>query len=245
MAGSVKFFDCSDPFSLSDWEVQNGPNPTLTKQRASALNKEGDEFRRKQYGGQYAGTLNYICKKASGFADVPVIGYIANGWHIDNWTVTYTQNNWPTLVINCHKHDTTQGGVLDSACRTYAPSFKVPVCFGVPTEIPKVGDNAGNVFALAVGAVVTTRGMTLSMSVNHVDEPDEAGEHFAGNNYDGSETVGVEFTGEVEASDFTVDSDWTDDTFAPSNGGNTVATTASLSLSHHVAHVVPAAQGED
>ena len=48
MAGSVKFFDCTDPFSLADWEVQQGPNPTLTKQRASALNKEGDEFRKKQ-----------------------------------------------------------------------------------------------------------------------------------------------------------------------------------------------------
>ena len=30
MAGAVKFFDTTDPFSLADWEVQTGPNPNRT-----------------------------------------------------------------------------------------------------------------------------------------------------------------------------------------------------------------------
>lgn len=239
--GTVKFFDCEDPFSLADWEVQNGPSPALTNQRAQALNKNGNEFAHKQYGGQFAGTLNYTCKKVSGFAAVPYVGTVANGWHIDNWAVTYSQTGFPVLAITCHKHDTSRGGVLDSNCRTYAPTFKVPACFGVPTVIPKLDE--GNVFELDDEAVITVRGMTLSMSLNHVDEPGKDGEHFAGNNYDGSETIGVEFTGEATTDDFTIDSDWTDDTFAPSNGGNTVATTASLSISHHVSHYVPPTVG--
>ena len=238
MAGSVKFFDDSDPFSLSDWEVQNGPSPSLTKQRASALAKDGDEFRHKQYGGQYAATLNYICKLASGYATVPAVGTVTGGWHIDSWTVTYTQNSWPTLAITCHKHDTSLGGVVDSGCRTYAPSVQIPVCFGVPTELPNVGTDAGNAFELDASADVTTRGMTISMSVNHVDEPGKDGEHFASDNYDGVETLNVEFTGDVDpATDYDLDSAWTDDTFGKSQS-NTTATTSTLTATHHVAHVV-------
>ena len=236
MAGAVKFFEASDPFSLTDWEVQNGPNPSLVKQRASALNKSGDEFKHGQYGAQYSGTVNYVCKPVSGYASVPKPGQIVSGWHIDSWVVTYTQTGWPTLAITCHKHDTTNGGTLDSNCRTYSPSFKVPACFGVPASVEKSASGAtGAIFALSQSAVVGLRGMTLSMSVNHVDEPDRVGEHFASDNYDGTENIGIEFTGEVESSDYTLDSDWTDDTLAQ-NGGNTVASTASLSISHHVAH---------
>lgn len=241
MAGTVKFFDPSDPLSLTDWEIQKGGNPSLVKQRAQALDKNGDEFRRQQYGGQTSVTLDYICKKVSGYADVPEVGSVVGGWHVDSWTVTYTQQNWPTLSVSCHKHDTSKGGVVDADCRTYAPSFKIPVAWGVPTELPKA--TSGNVFELSSGAVVTTRGMTLSMQVNHVDEADNAGEHFAGDNYDGSETLNVDFTGDVDpATDYTLDSDWTDDTFSKDQG-NTQATTSSLSASHHVGHTVAVPSG--
>ena len=63
------------------------------------------------------------------------------------------------------------------------------------------------------------------------------GAHFASDNYDGSETIQVDFCGDVDPeTDYTLNSDWTDDTFAK-NQGNTVATTSSLTASHHVANV--------
>jgi len=241
MAGSVKFFDATDGLSLTstDWEIQNGPNPTFTKQRAQALTKDGDEFARRQYGGQYSGTFSYVAKKATGTLTVPNVGAVVAGWHIDNWTVTYTQNGYPTLAISAHKHDTALGGVLDSNCRTYAPSFKVPACFGVPTSIEGVTANT-KVFELKSAAVVGMRGLSLGMSVNHVDEPGKDGEHFAGDNYDGTETLTAEFTGDLDLSaDVTLHADWTDDSLAK-NGGNTVATTSSLNATHHVVHVTPA-----
>lgn len=235
MSGKVKFFDATDPFGLADWEVQGGPNPNRTKQRAGALNKHGNEFAHAQFGTQDSGSVTYIAKKFTGFLTVPNVGHIANGWHIDSWTVTYNQKGYPSLSINCHKHIS---GTVDANCREYAPSFKVPArAIGIPTVI-HASTGEGVVFGLAEGAVVGIRGMTLSMSLGgHVDEDDNEGNHFASDNYDGQESISVEFTGDVDpAADFTLDGDWTDDNLSR-GGGNTVVSTTSLTATHHIAHV--------
>lgn len=237
MPGSVKFFDPVDPFSLADWEVQTGPNPNRTKQRASALKKDGDELAHAQHGTSESCTFTYVAKKFTGFLTVPGVGTIASGYHIDNWTVTYSQRGFPALSVSAHKHI---DGTLDADCRVYEPTFKVPArTIGIPTEIPAVtGDDP--VFALDAEAVVGIRGMTLAMSLNHVDEDDNAGNHLAGDNYDGSETITVDFTGDVvPADDYELAEGWTDDTLGKSQG-NTQATTTSLTATHHVAHKVAA-----
>lgn len=236
MAGTVKFFDTTDPFSLADWEIQTGPNPNRTKQRAQALTKDGDEFAHAQYGTADSGTFTYVAKKFTGFLAVPAVGTVTGGYHIDNWTVAYTQTGFPTLSINAHKH---VDGAADANCRVYNPSFKVPArSIGVPSVIPAADDEADPIFELDSGAVVGMRGLSLALSVNHVDEMDASGGHLAGDNYDGTETLSAEFTGDVDPStDYDLDSAWTDDSFSKSNG-NTQATTTSLTATHHVAHYV-------
>jgi len=241
MAGQVKFFDAQDPFSLTDWEPQNGPSPSRTKERAACLTKDGDELMHTQFGTKDSGSIVYKAKVSTGYLTVPNVGTVSNGWHIDSWQVSYTQKDYITLTLNVHKHI---DGNVDANCRTYAPSFKVPaVLVGCPTTIP-ASTGTGNVFALTQNAVVGVRGVTLSMSVNHVDEDAANGSHFASDNYDGSETMQIDFCGDVDPStDYTLDENWTDDTFAKSQG-NTVATTTSLTASHHVTHVVSTGGGE-
>lgn len=230
--GSVKFFDTTDPFGLADWEVQTGPNPNLTKQRASALNRFGNEFARAQYGAQEACSFTYVAKKFTGTLTVPNVGLVSGGYHLDNWSVSYSQTGYPTLTLSCHRHI---DGTEDSNCRQYAPTFSVPArAIGVPTSIS--GKTEGTVFALADSATVGIRSMTLSVALNHVDEMDNEGGHLAGDNYDGSETISVDFTGDIDSSDYTLHAEWTDDSLNKSNG-NTTATTSSLTASHHVAHV--------
>ena len=234
MAGQVRFFDAVDPFNLADWEVQNGPSPSRTKQRAQCLSKHGNELMHTQFGTQDSGTIVYKAKKATGFLTVPNVGLVSSGWHIDSWTVTYAQKGYVSLSLNVHKHI---DGTVDANCRQYAPTFKVPaVLVGCPTSIP-AATGTGTVFALTSNAVVGVRGIVLSMALNHVDEDAANGAHFASDNYDGSETIQVDFCGDVDPeTDYTLNSDWTDDNFAKSQG-NTVATTSSLTASHHVANV--------
>lgn len=245
MAGQVKFFVADDPFNLTDWEVQNGPNPNRTKTRAGALTKDGDEFHHAQCGANDAGTITYTAKKFTGFLTVPAAGAVADGWHIDSGSVTYNQKGFPTLTLNVHKH---VDGNEDANCRTYVPSFKVPaVAIGIPTSIPlaTAQGQVTDVFKLSTSAVVGIRGMSLAWGCNHVDEDDNKGDHFAGDNYDGNETLNVEFTGEVDPEeDYTLHADWTDDNLAR-NGGNTVASTTSLTATHHIPHYVAPTGGGD
>lgn len=235
MAGEVKIFDATDTLSLggSDWEVQGGPNPTFTKNRAQALDRYGDEFAHRQYGGKYTGSFSFTAKKVSGYLSVPAAGTIIDGWHIDGWTVAYGQEAFPTLTVECHKHDTSLGGVLDSGCRQYEPSFKIPACWGVPAQIEGTASGT-TVFELKTSAVVGLRSLSLQIAVVHEDVPGREGEHFASDNRDGTETLSVEFTGDVDlAADVTLGDGWTDDTLAKS-GGNTAVTYSTLTATHHV-----------
>ena len=235
MAGEVKIFDATDALSLggSDWEVQAGPNPTLTKNRAQALDRNGDEFAHRQYGGKYTASFSYVAKKVTGYLPVPAAGAVIDGWHIDGWTVAYGNEAFPTLSVDCHKHDTSLGGVLDSGCRQYEPSFKVPACWGVPAKIEGAASGV-TVFELKASAVVGLRSLSLQLAVNHEDVPGREGEHFASDNRDGTETLSVEFTGDVDLSaDATLSADWTDDTLAKS-GGNAAVTYSTLTATHHV-----------
>ena len=233
MAGKVEFFNPTDPFGLEDWEVQKGPNPSLEKQRASALDRNGDEFAHVQFGAKMSGTCEYVAKKFTGTLAVPPAGLIKDGWHVDSATVSYTLNGYPTLSISCHKH---VDGTADANCREYAPTFSVPArAIGAPTTLPDAS-GSGSVFGLSTSAKIGVRSMTLSWTCNHVDEDANDGGHFASDNYDGSETLSVDFTGNADPStDWTLDDDWTDDTVAH-GGGNTEASTTSLSASHHIAH---------
>ncbi len=227
MADRLEFFGPVDPFGLTSWEIQNGPNPSTEYQRASALGSDGDEIAFTQYGGKSSGTCEYVAKVATGTLTIPNVGSVKNGWHIDSVQVSYSQTEWPKLSISCHKH---VSGVEDSACREYAPSLTFPArLIGVPTSL-------GDAFSVTTGTTVGLRSIQYQLQCNHVEVENNEGGNLAGDNYDGTETLSVEFTGSVEPTAWTLGEKWTADTVAKSQS-NTEATTTSLSATHHIAHV--------
>ena len=237
MANSkIKFFspvEVTGPHT--GWELQTGGNPSLARQRASVLKSDGDELAAVQYGAQYSYTENYTASAFSGNMTVPNVGAVKNGAHVDSVSVAYSQTAAPTLAVNSHKHATVDGTAIEhDACREYEPSIILPArAIGVPVTLKKkAGDTA--VFTLPEG--VGIRSLSYQLQCTHVDENDGNGDHLAGDNYDGVETLTIEFTGEVDVADLNLDADWMKpDSFAHTNG-NTQATTTSMTLTHHVAH---------
>ena len=222
MSLNVNFFNPDALITISGWTRQSSSNGG-SKQRAQALDENGDELAYREHGNQKSVTMNFVATATTGNLTLPKIGAILNGYHVDNFTLTYSQASFPTLSVSAHKH----GNAAHDECRTYTPSITAPACFGVPSEFGEFdcGDDVG------------MRSLSYSCQVNHVDENDGAGEHLAGDNYDGSETVSIDTTG---ITTITAPSGWTNDSSSESKS-NTAAETASASFSHHIQHDVAAA----
>ena len=86
MASNVIFFNPDSVIGeLADWEIQEGSNPNVTRQRAQELKANGDELQSVQYGAQVAYSMNYKGKRVTGDALViPAPGSIKNGKHVDS-----------------------------------------------------------------------------------------------------------------------------------------------------------------
>lgn len=242
----IEYFNATSPFgNFTGWAVTNGANPTTTKQRAQALGADGDELRHKGYDKRQTLSATYTSTLIPGstatYLTLPSVGTVVNGAHIDSISVAYSQTGFPTLTVSGHKHLDGNAHVA-GGCRTYAASVQLPaVEFGVPSVIPNVGTGAGNAFALDDEAEIGMRSLTYTLGLQHVDDLDGQGEHLAGDNYDGVETLAIELTGTgTLGTDFEIGDDWFDDSIGETPS-NTAATTTSLSLSHHVAHTVSAA----
>lgn len=223
----------------ADWELQTGANPTISRQRAQSLKENGDELHTVQYGAQIAYNENFNAKKYTGDLTIPNAGAISSGAHIDTLTVTYSQTGAPTLAVTSHKHATVAGAAeAHDVCRVYEPSVILPArAIGVPSALKFKKGTAGtltDVFTLPAG--IGMRSMTYVLQVTHTDVPDGDGNHLAGQNRDGVETLTLEFTGKVAVSELAIDSDW----MLPDNDadgmGNTQETTKSITISKHLAY---------
>ena len=241
---------------LTDWELQNGDNATENRQEAAALKADGDFLRSAQYDKKATVSMDYVAKSKTGTDPrytMPAVGdrgrsandapYV----HIDSFRLSYGQNALPSLNISGHYH--TDGTVASGTtnygheeCRKYVPSIEPPAMdIGVPDQFGTASDPDA-AFALSENAAVDIRTATYSMQVNHVDELTRDGGHLKGDNYDGTETLEIEFTGlAVEGTDFTVGSGWTLQNKGRSRG-NTQFGTSRITLTHHVAHYVAPAQ---
>ena len=250
MSSAVAFFKpVSVIGDLTDWELQTGGNPTIARQRAQALKKNGDQLNAVQFGAQISYTENFTAKKvttnpASGQTGhdntlsaganlaVPFPGKIMNGAHVDSITVTYNQQGFPTLAVPSHKHANVNGTAENhDACRVYKPTVVLPARpIGVPSTLKDV--NNTTIFTCPTG--VGMRSLVYSLQPTHVDEPDGDGGHLAGQNHDGVETITLEFTGAVDVGDLQIAAGW----MLPDNDadgqGNTQATTKSITITKHI-----------
>jgi len=224
---AVTFFVPDSPFGdFADWKLNTGGNPNTTEQRAQALGPDGDEIAWKGYGKKTALTATYVATKAVGDLVIPKAGQVVGGCHIDSVQVAYNQTGYPIMTLSGHRHD---HGNPHTTCRTYTGSVTLPAAaIGIPAAF-------GDVFKLQPSAEVGMRGATYTLSVIHVDEMDGVGGQLAGENRDGTEELAIELTADAAPTDYAVSAAWHLGTLAKALG-NTVATTSSLNLTHHIAH---------
>ena len=234
MASKVVFFNPDSVIGeLADWEIQEGSNPNVTRQRAQELKANGDELQSVQYGAQVAYSMNYKGKKVTGDALViPAPGSIKNGKHVDSVEVSYTQTDFPALAVAAHAHAAVDGTEEEhDECRVYTPGVVLPPrAIGVPSTLKDT--DGETVFTCPEG--VGMRSLTYSLAVNHIDEPDGEGGHLAGQNHDGTETITLDFTGEIDIADLNIGGSWKlpdTDGKARTNSG---AHTSTVTLTRHI-----------
>lgn len=225
MSGIVGFFNPVDLFAIGgDWEVQTGPSPKTSRQRAQGLKSTGDEAASKLYDEKKTVTCVYECFAASGNLTLPSVGTITStGYHIDKVDLSYT-TKWPKMTVSGHLHGGANNHATDD-CRTYTSSLTFPAGWGIPRAL------AG--FALAVGdTAIAWASADYSLSCVHLDEPNpETGDWLAGENRDGTETMSVTLAG-VGAT-ITAPAGW-DKTEDGNEQSNQAADTESASYEHHL-----------
>ena len=221
---------------LTDWELQTGGNPELSRDRAQALKSDGDELASAQHNAKIQYSLTYKPKRYTGSDGLalPVPGSVLNGSHVDSVTVAYSQEDYPVLTVAAHRHAAIDGTPeTHEACRIYTPAVTLPPrAIGIPSTLK---DSDGKtVFSLPAGVGISS--LTYSLTVTHNDVPDGDGNHLAGENRDGVEKLDVSFTGEVYVADLSIDSAWSlPDSWSMSQS-NQDATTTSLSIQRHIAY---------
>lgn len=237
MASKVVFFNPDSVIgTLDDWEIQEGANPSVSRQRAQALKADGDELASVQYGAQVAYSMNYAARTVTGDKglSVPSVGKILNGRHVDSVEVSYSQTSFPTLAVSAHAHAAVDGTEEEhDACRVYAPGVVLPArAIGVPSTLKDAEGNT--VFTCPEG--VGMRSLTYSLATNHTDEANGDGGHLAGQNHDGTETLTLEFTGEVDVADLAVHAAWKLPDSYSRTRTNSGAHTTSVTISRHIAY---------
>lgn len=231
MPERIEFFSPVDSFNFgeaNDWHLNTGGSPQQSKSTNDALGKDGDHIGRNEYDKKEQVTCSYVSTKNTGNLALPVVGSIMNGYHVDNFSLSLSQTDFPKLDITGHKH---KSGSPDSGCRTYTPSLQIPAHpIGVPSTL-------AGAYALGAGIPCGMKSLNYSVQVNHQDELNCDGDHLQGDNYDGTETLSLESTGNIDEDDLTLEEGWAFDS-SGKNQSNTAATTSSFNLTKHIAHDV-------
>ena len=212
MAGdpALGFFDPTDPLDINtalalagpdQWIVQSH-NPTAALTRVAGLAANGDEGAYTTIDGKTSGTVTYECFKVGGaglLLTLPIAGQVYGGFHVDSVKLVYAQNKWPTLEISFHNH--AENPHAASSCNRYVlgrtSAGKVaqfPAGFGCPVSILDNAVAPVTYFAMA-HATIGIKTLTFALAVTHQDETGSAGDHLAGENRDGKETMEADFVG--------------------------------------------------
>lgn len=218
----VNFFNPTDVLGLGGTWVQQENNLTDSVQRAQGLGADGDEVANTTHGGMESGTVVYESHTETALVPalvLPLVGAVEGGYHIDSLSLVYQPTGWPRLTVTCHQHDSN---AHEGTLNTFTPSLAdaCPAQFGIPRAlgIEALDDECG------------VRALTYTVGCTHVDE-DENGEHLAGQNRDGVETLAYEFTGDPGA--MTGPEGW-DELSDGAPKSNTAAETRSIQWEHHL-----------
>jgi len=228
----VPFFNPSDITGLGgDWVVQEN-NLALALQRTGGLGATGDEVASKTHGGKTSGTVVLECHEETGNLTLPNAGSVAGGYVLEKEELKYQPTGWPRLTLTLHQHSTNPHA---TGLRESVPSLVFPAQFGIPRTVDDGKTPVVAQFSLGDTAAGITD-LTYTLGVTHLDE-DQNGDHLAGENRDGVETLSVGFTKDPET--VTGPAGW-DKLNDGTTKGNTAAEKSSMAWEHHVECVVPA-----
>ena len=220
------FFEAASPFgTLTGWEPQDGGGDTTSKDRASALGADGDEFRHVDHNEQKSVSATYVPDgTVTTNLTIPAAGSVLNGWVIDTVSVAYSQE-FPVMTITGHKRTNVVSGAY-SNMRTYSPSIDIPyVALGVPDQIGPLK---------CEGA----RSATYELACTHV--PEVGGQDYlvGADNHDGVETLSAESVCALSIDSTFADKDEWTDTSKAKNKSNSGATANQITLVRHLPHDV-------
>lgn len=180
---AVGGIDATDIFSLGgDFCPQSSTNDTQ-KTRASAKGGDGDEVAYAAHDTKNSVSVTYLYKAASGNIAVTslFIGKVTGGYHIDQVAVAYSNNGWPQVTVTGHNHGTAAH--VDAGMVEIKPTVTLAAGFGCVDLFTNGAATSSCISA------------TYTLSAEHTDVLGKTGEHVAGDNHGGMETVAATYYG--------------------------------------------------
>lgn len=228
---AINFFSPGVPTGILDsmWEIQTA-NPSTASERAAALGTDGDEVASLLYGERTTLAINAKATAAAGTAlEIPSVGDIVEGYHIDSVTLNYSATDWPTIDLSCHQH--SLGNSHGSPHRKYSipDAIASTLTGGIGVPAGAAGLSMGS---LAGGLT----SLSIALTANHVEAA------YVGNpptipasdNHDGTLTITAEAIGDSAP---TVAAGMTyDKTEQSKSAGNSTNDTTSITYIKHLGH---------
>ena len=201
-----------DVFGIGgNWIAQNNKNNDVSD-RASGLKANGDEAASKMFNGRNEISVPYKCFVETGNLTLPNVGSVSNGYVITQVVLAPAKDNFPTMTVTGHQHDSN----AHTALNEYAATLTIPAQFGIPTMFSQSNAACGKV------------SMSYTLACDHIDETGGTGDHLAGQNLNGRETLALEYIGTPS---HTVPAGW-DTLNTEDDGDNTKFDTTSCNFHH-------------
>lgn len=175
-------FGSEQPFgALTGWNY-NSASVTNGKERASALDRIGNEAASKLYDEKDEVTASFISASSSVAPTIPpVIGAVLNGYILTSIQVSTTRDGMPTMTLTGHQH---AANPHDGSEKKIAHGITIASGFG-----------AQDFMSGTAGANASVRSGSITIECQHADETDADGDHLVGENYTPMITAETEWTG--------------------------------------------------
>ena len=121
-------------------------------------------------------------------AALPEVGSVNNAYIVTGLDISTTFDDYPEITVTGHQHEAN----AHEAGNTYAISDAIQT---IMTGAVGAYDFAGE-----AGDPVCTQSSTYSLTVNHIDDNCDAGDHWVGTNIEGMESITVNYIGNITSS---------------------------------------------
>jgi hypothetical protein len=183
MADKTIAFGASAAFgAVTGWEEQNTSDSTANA-RAVALNSEGEEAAATLHDEKQDVSATYKC--VSDTNTIPAtIGAIVNALNLTSIAINTVEGDYATMTLAGHNH-TENAHEAVPALHQVAHAITLAACFGV-TDF--TGDSAGTNDSCIASSI--------TISCEHTDQNDGAGDHLVGENHGGKIEIKSTYCGD-------------------------------------------------